>query len=298
MRSVFYTALALAAAASAAEVDQYRGGRGFYGHGGFYGGYGGYGGSRYGGYGGYRPQPQPYQKPNPWGPTEEEKEEEEEKEQIDYTGWWNPPYQQYSPPLIQYKPFPIAKTVYTVCELLAVTDQDESGDIEIAQMPYQAPSIRYDLSNLDAEAEYSLKINTLGRLGDDCADVGSEFNPLKEVKKGIANPYQDPARGRIDDITATVDGTFSGAQDKLLQNLAGPDSLIGRSLLLSTTVTEVDPDAGVNIEREETRACCVIALDDAPESMQQQQQPAYWGPQPSKRPKRPQRPTYYNYNRW
>ena len=49
--------------------------------------------------------------------------------------------------------------------------------------------------------------------------LGEEYNPLKEIDKyGRQNPYQDPTRGRIDDIVVAEDtnGDFSFGQSHLL----------------------------------------------------------------------------------
>ena len=67
---------------------------------------------------------------------------------------------------------------------------------------------------------------------NDCANVGGVFNPLAEKDSmGRPNPYQDPSRGTIPDITMNSDGNFGPAVSKdLLINLAGKDSVIGRSI--------------------------------------------------------------------
>ena len=63
---------------------------------------------------------------------------------------------------------------------------------------------------------------------------GAEFNPLREVNRyGEQNPYQDPRRGRFDVIQADAEGKISSTQEKLMQNLGGDDSIIGRSIHLT-----------------------------------------------------------------
>lgn len=71
----------------------------------------------------------------------------------------------------------------------------------------------------------------MGGDATDCELGGDEFNPLFETDKyGNPNPYQDPSRGTIADITAEdiPDGML--APTDLLQNLTGKDGLLGRSI--------------------------------------------------------------------
>lgn len=87
----------------------------------------------------------------------------------------------------------------TICAL-------ESGNVQIAQLSKQAPIAKAVLTGLEMNTTYKLQIREFGNLGSDCADGGNEFNPLKEVKYGIQNPYQDKSRGRINDIATDASG--------------------------------------------------------------------------------------------
>ena len=42
-----------------------------------------------------------------------------------------------------------------------------------------------------ADTGYLLRVREFGNIGNACADGGDEFNPLKEMKYGIENPYAD-----------------------------------------------------------------------------------------------------------
>ena len=163
-------------------------------------------------------------------------------------GWYSPT-QQYTNPLIQY--VSVAKQpVYTVCEL-------EGGDaLELAQLPGHPIYVRGSITGLSADTQYLMSINEKGRLGASCdaADTGDEFNPLFETDKyGNPNPFQDPSRGRLTLPVSDASGdiTLDGSTT-VMQNLAGEDSLIGRSLTLKSA-------DGTPI------GCCVIARDMAPE---------------------------------
>ncbi len=120
-------------------------------------------------------------------------------------------------------------------------------------MPHQETRVKSTTSEVTG---LTITINKNGN----CAAPGDEFNPLKEVDQyGNPNPYQDPTRGRIaaktapDGETSTMLYNFQ-KEDAVLQNLAGPDSLIGRSL----TVVSADELNGPQTY------CCVIGRNAPP----------------------------------
>ena len=80
----------------------------------------------------------------------------------------------------------------------------ESGNVQFAQLSGQASMVNASLSGLTADTGYLLRVREWGNLGNECADGGDEFNPLKEMKYGIANPYQDMTRGRIQDVMSDM----------------------------------------------------------------------------------------------
>ena len=106
-----------------------------------------------------------------------------------------------------------------------------------------------DLRGLEVSTGYKLFIREFGNIGNDCADGGNEFNPLKEVKYGIENPYSDKTRGRILGLTSDDTGAASLRQKILLQNLSGKESLVGKSLSLFKVVADM---------ADELIDCCVI----------------------------------------
>jgi len=49
---------------------------------------------------------------------------------------------------------------------------------------------KIDLSDMTPSTDYKLRINLYGAIGDDCANIGPEFNPLREVNRyNHVNPY-------------------------------------------------------------------------------------------------------------
>ena len=94
-----------------------------------------------------------------------------------------------------------------------------------------------------------------GVLGASCdlTNAGSEFNPLREIKNDVPNPYQDPARGRLSTITAANDGTnTTWTQSNLMQNLASEHGIIGRAMAFYEAFDN-DPMASNTVV-----ACCQI----------------------------------------
>lgn len=196
------------------------------------------------------------------------------------------PYQQYSKPQIAYKPEVDAPT-FTVCEFIIGDDPTNSntlaieGSVEIVQVPHKPATVKWDLFSMGTYTEdFPLypRINETGRLftadaNSDYFDLGcsastKEFNPLKETDRyGRVNPYQDFSRGRLDSFDFVFDtDSYDGIQNYLLQNLAGKNSIVGRSINLYAVpladVVELDgypTDTPTLVE-----ACCVIALDETP----------------------------------
>ena len=169
------------------------------------------------------------------------------------TGWYSPT-EQYSPPRIAYKPV-ASEVVFALCEI--TSGNVVSGELQFAQFPGKPILYRGGLT-ASASAVVSVTINELGVIGDGatCDNVGDEFNPLAEIDKyNQPNPFQDPARGTINARELTADGSgditvAASSENIILQNLAGKDSLIGRSITFA--------DVGGN------KDCCIIARDILP----------------------------------
>lgn len=105
--------------------------------------------------------------------------------------------------------------------------------------------VKGELEGLAADIEHVLRVTEFGDLqGDMCSEIGEEFNPLApEPKKaykynewGFYTEYMTTPTnedGRIDAIKADAEGKASFRQEKLLQNLSGEDSLLGRAVYLT-----------------------------------------------------------------
>ena len=119
---------------------------------------------------------------------------------------------------------------------------------------------------MDVETDYKVFAHKFGVLGENCEYIGPDYNPLFEVDSwGRPNPYQDPSRGRFPDITSDDTGAVDNELvSDIMQNLAGPTSLIGRSLVIS-------------IEGEDKpRACCTVGRAPNPNAAPKPKpQPAY-----------------------
>ena len=141
-----------------------------------------------------------------------------------------------------------------------------SGFVEFAQIPGKASMVRSEAGlALVADTKYELQLREYGKIqrtggGGVCEAGGLEFNPLTEVDKhGKVNPFQDPARGRIEHITADENGLAVFLQKNLLQNIDGKDGILGRLLTISSKINDVKTIVD----------CCVIGLDELPESMKE-----------------------------
>ena len=96
-----------------------------------------------------------------------------------------------------------------------------------------------------------------------CENVGKEFNPLTEYVYGQPNPYSDPSRGAIDSVTiAAADASVTTQmfnQQKFMQNLGGKNSLIGKSIKVTTMRNDIS-----GMPAEALIGCCVIGQADNP----------------------------------
>ena len=228
-------AAALVALVEAVDVE--------YGYGGFaptyYGG-NNYGYNRYGGHG-----------------HSHSHSHDDDDDDVDKSTWYNK-YQQYSNPKIAYKPTTRSKTTYATCDFTG-TDR-----IQLAQMPGKAVMARINLQDLPDTADtYAIRVQECATTGAGCDNLGDEYNPLTEKDKlGRANPYQDPSRGRFENISVTgVDpdrDVTDLIQKDILLNILGPNSIMGRSIALYS----VD---GAGVLSASPISCCVIGYDAAPE---------------------------------
>ncbi len=125
------------------------------------------------------------------------------------------------------------------------------GVVEFNQEPEKPVEIRAMIHNLSDSADYELRICDYGNINGACEHVGGIFNPLETKRASLATtPYTTVkdlnGRGAIPSISSNVDGICHISGIELEQNLAGADSMIGRSLSL------FEKDDTVPI------ACCVI----------------------------------------
>ena len=173
-------------------------------------------------------------------------------------GWYSAT-QQFSPPWIHYVPV-VTEPTFAICEF------GDDSTLEFAQFPQNSMLVRGSISAVSENETFYAIINTKGKMGDSCdaADTGPEFNPLFETDKyGNPNKFQDPSRGRIPNIppsemipgSSPAEFASTLLVSKVLQNLEGTDSLIGRSITLF--------DA-----HDDRVACCVIGRDMDPRHME------------------------------
>ena len=144
--------------------------------------------------------------------------------------------------------------------------------------------------------QYELLVAKYGQCSDEMprSPANMEFNPLEEKDKmGNVVMYQDPSRGRLNGFTTDAAGSANvqignwPIQFNFLQNLSGPDSLIGRDVYL----VEVNTDEGTGEVTKSEGSCCVIGRDMAPEGyVEPRPQYNYYGApkKPSKKSQRPQ----------
>ena len=162
-----------------------------------------------------------------------------------------------------YEPAVFGETVYGLCSLkTSISAGSEAGIIRMAQRPFSPVYLRIMMQNLTPDTDYEVRVRTYGYLGEECLGSGDEFNPMLEVNKyGWANPHQDPKRGRVDDIKSDADGKLTYDMEKYLGNLAGWESIIGRSIHITPKGHAIPV------------ACCTIGADENPHSKKKKAAP-------------------------
>ena len=132
----------------------------------------------------------------------------------------------------------------------------------LMQLPKYPIMLKAALEGLDATTKYELWVNMWGNEANSCRNVGAKFNPLQDPSEvpvpiwtgwSYALPPSD-YYGEIDPFTSDADGMASLTQNYFLQNLEGPQTIIGRSISLVKKAT-------VAGEKDQTLGCCVIARD-------------------------------------
>ena len=156
-------------------------------------------------YGSYNPWGQPQHHMAPPAPVVPE-------------GWFSAD-SQFSPPRIQYVPAQIHEQTMASCQFYSFFESTPftSGTVDFAQFPHKAAMLNYKFSFLAPEANYTLTLCTYGALGENCADAGPEFNPLRELDyNGEPIDFQDLSRGTANGFTTDANGAFSGIQESFM----------------------------------------------------------------------------------
>jgi hypothetical protein len=170
---------------------------------------------------------------------------------------------EFKPPAIQYMPAPSYMTEWATCDMGNVK-------LQMSQRPGKAIAVMGMATGCPAVQQYELLVAKYGQCSDEMprSEANMEFNNLEEKDKmGNVVMYQDPSRGRLNGFLTDEAGSANvqignwPIQFNFLQNLSGPDSLIGRDVYL----VEVNTDEGTGEVTRSEGSCCVIGRDMAPE---------------------------------
>nr|XP_014292907.2 superoxide dismutase [Cu-Zn] [Halyomorpha halys] len=81
------------------------------------------------------------------------------------------------------------------------------------------------------EGAHGFHIHEFGDLSKDCESIGEHFNPAYTQHGGPADPYRHV--GDLGNIQANADGLAKIADSDHLISLTGPNSVIGRALVIT-----------------------------------------------------------------
>ena len=136
------------------------------------------------------------------------------------------------------------------------------GKIKMMQLPEHPIMVQAELMGLEAGRKYELQVRSWGNEASACQLTGQKYNPLFDpsiipVPVWTGWKYALPPHdyyGEIDPITADADGNATLTQQSFLQNLEGPQSLLGRSITLVKKPVLIE-------EKDKVIACCNIGRD-------------------------------------
>ena len=182
-------------------------------------------------------------------------------------------------------------TINAKCVLLDPEDEsDVQGIISLTQKPKQkGTSVWGEFYNLGHD-KLDLTINALGDLRDGCDSAGGVFNPSVSAS-GYGEGMDKKAPGILGEVKVRSHGYgygygYSAATAEFDTeadvDLAGTQSVIGRSMVLTASSGGKDDGYGNKTAAEETRiGCCVIGLAAGKKP---EPKPVYVAPKPVYRP--------------
>ena len=154
------------------------------------------------------------------------------------------------------------------CEFDFLGYSHSSGTLELRQKPHDLTSIIGEFEMIKPGL-HALKIHEFGDLEYGCESTGDVYNPFGAYRGHSHEDIHDRRVGDIEQLQARFDTNAEYKNRDLLVNLSGPNSVIGRSMVLYEREDDHDQTEHPMTKDREGRfregegariACCVIGL--------------------------------------
>ena len=117
------------------------------------------------------------------------------------------------------------------CEFDFLGYSHSSGYLELRQKPHDLTSIIGEFEMIKPGL-HALKIHEFGDLEYGCESTGDVYNPFGAYRGHSHEDIHDRRVGDIEQVQARFDTNAEYKNRDLLVNLSGPNSVIGRSMVL------------------------------------------------------------------
>ena len=125
----------------------------------------------------------------------------------------------------------VDETIRASCEFDFMGNMEANGRISLSQKPGDLVSMSGEFEGLSF-GQHALKVHEVGDLMHGCSSTGDVYNPYGI---GMGHSHYDIDARRVGDIpqlmVTSKDAGYYGARDALIA-LSGPDSIIGRAIVL------------------------------------------------------------------
>ncbi len=162
----------------------------------------------------------------------------------------------------------VTETIKASCEFDFLGYSHSEGRIELEQKPGDNTSLLGQFEGIH-EGIHALKVHELGDLEYGCESTGDVFNPYGAKQGNHHVDIMDRRLGDLEQVQARMDYTAEYKNRDALVMLSGPDSIVGRSIVLYERKDDHDVierpatqyrDAIVRKGMGRKIACCVVGL--------------------------------------
>lgn len=148
-------------------------------------------------------------------------------------------------------------------------DSNVKGTVRFEQEGDGPVTVSYEITGNDPNAKRGFHIHNFGDTTNGCVSAGPHFNPFGVTHGDRAGTKESRHVGDLGNIPTDADGVAKGSFEDSLITLTGPNSIIGRSVVVHAG--QDDLGKGVGSAAEESKktgnaggrnACGVIGVSN------------------------------------